>query len=115
MLARENRLISADDFRATMRTGRKTVSANLVTYTKQTETGLPAKFGFVVAKTVGNAVVRNSVKRRLRAIARNELANFSTNWMIVVRALETAGSASFDQLNQELSTAVKTASDRSTK
>lgn len=115
MLARENRLISADDFRTTMRTGRKTVSANLVTYTKQTESGLPAKFGFVVAKTVGNAVVRNSVKRRLRAIARNELTNLSTNWMIVVRALETAGSASFDQLNQELSTAVRTASDRSTK
>ena len=112
MLARENRLTSAEDFRTTMRTGRKIASANLVTYTKQTETGLPAKFGFVVAKTVGNAVTRNSVKRRLRAIAKAELTTLPPSWMIVVRALETAGSASFDQLNQELSTAVKAASDR---
>ena len=112
MLARENRLISAEDFRTTMRTGRKIASANLVTYAKQTESGLPVKFGFVVAKTVGNAVTRNSVKRRLRAIARTELTKLPPSWMIVVRALETAGTASFDQLNQELSTAVKAASDR---
>ncbi|MFM6963226.1 MAG: ribonuclease P protein component [Micrococcales bacterium] len=109
MLARENRLVSADDFRTTMRTGRKTASANLVTYTKRLETSIPAKFGFVVAKSVGNAVVRNSVKRRLRAIARTELTKIPNNWMVVVRALDTAGSATFNQLNQELSAAVNAA------
>ena len=29
------------------------------------------KFAFVVSKKVGNAVIRNKVKRRLRAISRN--------------------------------------------
>ena len=115
MLARENRLVSADDFRTTMRTGRKTVSTNLVAYAKKLDSGIPVKFGFVVAKSVGNAVVRNSVKRKLRAIARTEIAKVPTNWMIVVRALDTAGSATFEQLQQELSAVVKTAADGSVK
>lgn len=110
MLARENRLISADDFRTVMRTGKKQVSTHLVTYLK-TDSGTSVQFGFVVAKTVGNAVTRNLVKRRLRALARTQLPQISPGSKIVVRALDQAGTATFEQLEQELSQAVKTVRD----
>lgn len=115
MLARENRLLTADDFRTTMRTGRKTASANLVTYFTRIDEPKAARFGFVVAKTVGNAVQRNLVKRRLREISRPLVAQIPTGWMFVVRALETAKQAPFSQLQEELSKAVSTALDRGSK
>ena len=112
MLARENRLTTAEDFRVAMRSGRKIASSNLVTYTKQTDSGLPPKFGFVVSKAVGNAVTRNLVKRRLRAISRQILGIAPKGLILVARALEGAATARFDQLQKELANAVTTVADK---
>lgn len=49
--------------------------------------------GFVVPKAVGGAVVRNRVKRRLRHLARTELARTPAGTQLVVRALPAAASA----------------------
>jgi ribonuclease P protein component len=56
-----------------------------------------------VAKSVGGAVTRNLVKRRLRAIAKELLQTNppTTGFSIVVRALEGASTATFDQLKSE--------------
>lgn len=108
LLARENRLLKADDFRSTMKTGRKLASDHLVTYIQRDESLAHPRFGFIVAKSVGGAVTRNLVKRRLRAIARELLqSDLSTNSLsIVVRALEGASVASFDQLKSEFLSSV---------
>ena len=110
MLARENRLLTADDFRSTMKSGRKFASNHLVTYLKGNDSQAPSRFGFVVAKTVGGAVSRNLVKRRLRAVARELLAEFSpsVSVSIVVRALEGSASLDFETLKSEFSTSVRT-------
>jgi ribonuclease P protein component len=101
VLARENRLVTADDFRTTTKSGRKFASTHLVIYLNQTDAHTP-RFGFIVAKTVGNAVVRNLVKRRLRAIARATIANQPTiGCSVVVRAQASAATASFEDLQQE--------------
>lgn len=75
MLARENRLQKAEHFRAAMKQGRKVSADHLIIYLKRDEAQPYARFGFVVAKTVGGAVKRNLVKRRLRAIAREVLTD----------------------------------------
>lgn len=43
--------------------------------------------GFVVSKAVGNAVVRNRVKRRLRAVVSHRIDQLPEGGRLVVRAL----------------------------
>lgn len=64
--------------------------------------GFPPRVGFVVSKAVGNAVVRNRTKRRLRAIMSGELAGIPAGVDVVVRAQPAASSASFEELTETL-------------
>ena len=61
--------------------------------------------GFVVSRGVGNAVVRNRVRRRLRHLVRDRLPELSAQpfaAVIVVRALPDAAGASYDELRRDL-------------
>ena len=65
-----------------------------------------ARVGFVVSKAVGNAVVRNRVKRRLRHLAGEQLGRLEAlpgSAMLVVRALPAAATASHAELGADLS------------
>ena len=53
----------------------------------------PTQVGFVVGRTVGNAVTRNRVRRRLRHLAAAELARTAEPVHVVVRALPQAATA----------------------
>ena|SRR5689334_10539093 len=50
--------------------GRKVTTAAFVLQARGRDDGGPARVGFTVSKKVGNAVERNRVRRRLRAIVR---------------------------------------------
>jgi len=58
--------------------------------------------GFVVAKSVGSAVIRNRVKRRLRHLMRERINTLPSGSMLVIRALPAAGSATSRDLAGEL-------------
>ena len=62
----------------------------------------PARVGFVVSKAVGNAVVRNRVKRRLRALSQSSLAELPGSSVLVVRALPPAADATSAELGVDL-------------
>lgn len=62
--------------------------------------GSPARFGFVTSKAVGNAVVRNTAKRRMRALAQVSIDSSLGSVDIVVRVLPDAAQADFTQLRQ---------------
>jgi ribonuclease P protein component len=66
--------------------------------------------GFAVSKAVGGAVVRNRVKRRLRAIVAAELPSLMGGAHVVVRALPVAGAASFAVLASDVRSALAAAS-----
>ena len=57
-----------------------------------------SRFCFVTGKRVGNAVVRNRVKRRLREVVRNSAA--APGWDTVLIARKEAGGADFKQLER---------------
>jgi ribonuclease P protein component len=69
----------------------------------------PARAGFVVSKAVGNAVVRNRVRRRLRHLVRDRLASLPPGAMLVVRALPAAATASATVLAADLDAALAAA------
>ena len=57
-----------------------------------------SRFGFLVSKRIGNAVVRNRVKRRLREVVR--LTPVKPGWDAVFIARHDINQADFQQLKQ---------------
>ena len=53
--------------------GRKTATHGLVLQALSRDDSAPARIGFTVTKKIGNAVVRNRTRRRLKEAARLEL------------------------------------------
>ncbi|MDX6259426.1 MAG: ribonuclease protein component [Kribbellaceae bacterium] len=66
----------------------------------------PARVGFVVNKAVGNAVLRNRVHRRLRAVMAAQLPGLPAGSLTVVRALPPSGSSSFEELVDDVQAAL---------
>jgi ribonuclease P protein component len=58
--------------------------------------------GFVVGRSVGNAVTRNRVKRRLRHLVRERLSSLPESALVVVRALPEAADAAYTDLARDL-------------
>ena len=106
MLARANRLVTADDYRNTVRRGRRSGTGNTVIYLlRRSSTGGP-RFGFIVSKAVGNAVTRNLIRRRLKSVCRS-LISEQADVDVVVRALPSARDATWNELEHEVTTAVR--------
>ncbi len=63
---------------------------------------IPPRVGLVVSKAVGNAVIRNLVKRRLRHLVREHIASLPGRSMLVVRAQPPAAATSYAELGAEL-------------
>jgi ribonuclease P protein component len=101
-LRRRNEFSSA--IRAGRRAGRGGLVVHLVTPTATADT--PARAGFIVSKAVGNAVVRNRVRRRLRHLVRDRLDQLPSGSELVVRVLPAATGRSYQQLGADLDAAV---------
>lgn len=106
MLARANRLVSADDYRSVLRRGRRISGVGTVVSIVTTGPERTARFGFVVSRKVGNAVNRNRVRRRMKAVAGELIATGTTGVDVVVRALPTVTALDWPALRSELRDAV---------
>ncbi|MDE8667783.1 ribonuclease P protein component [Pseudarthrobacter sp. H3Y2-7] len=112
MLATRNRLRTATDFSTTVRSGVRNGRRNVVLYAAALTADEPSRIGFIVSKGVGNAVVRNRVKRRLREAAAGSLSEYGTGFAIVVRALPASADASWDQLLADYRSALESTTSR---
>ncbi|UZN03369.1 ribonuclease P protein component [Cellulomonas sp. S1-8] len=112
MLPAAHRLRRSADFQQTVRRGARGGRDTLVVHlTTATDPGPPA-VGLVVSRAVGNAVTRNRVKRRLRALVAARLDAMPAGALLVVRAQPAAASASSDELARDLDGAVEAAGRR---
>ena len=111
MLAAAQRMRRSADFAATIRGGRRAGRGTVVVHLLLDEPALAstARAGFVVSKAVGNAVVRNQVRRRLRHLVRPLLSDLPAGSSLVVRALPAAAGASFATLGADLEAALAAA------
>jgi ribonuclease P protein component len=115
VLPTENRLRRREDFATAVRRGRRAGRPLLVVHLRSGATDphapgesvSPTRAGFVVSKSVGGAVVRNQVKRRLRHLLRDRLLALPPGSLVVVRALPGAGDADYEQLARDLDAALQ--------
>ncbi|MGW0216119.1 ribonuclease P protein component [Micromonospora chokoriensis] len=129
MLAAAQRLRRSTDFAAAVRGGRRAGRGAVVVHltvpviadpstatspepvrdNSAEQLSVPSRAGFVVSKAVGNAVTRNRVRRRLRALVRERLVDLPSGSTLVVRALPAAAQASYPRLATDLDAALAVA------
>jgi ribonuclease P protein component len=102
VLAADHRLRDSESYRRTVRAGRRAGSSTLVVHLAPSARPGPARIGFVVDRSVGNAVTRNQVKRRLRHLVRSLLELLPPGTDLVVRARPSAAGLSSAELGAEL-------------
>ncbi len=116
MLPAGARLRRSADFTATLRASRATRSDHMLVLHAALPTAAmgadqvaatpPARIGFVVPRTVGPAVTRNRVRRRLRHLLRDRLERLPAGSRFVVRVLPPAAAAPYPALAAALDRAL---------
>jgi ribonuclease P protein component len=104
VLPAESRMRHRAEFELTVRRGSRAGRALLTGHllVRADESAQPPRVGFVVSKAVGNAVVRNKVRRRLRSVLRGYLPTLPGGSLLVVRAHPQAAAARQADLAAEL-------------
>lgn len=60
------------------------------------------RFGFIISKQVGTAVIRNTVRRRLKAVCAAALPSVPQGTDVVIRALPSSATAEFTDLEADV-------------
>lgn len=87
----------------------------VITVARRSADAVPApeaRVGFAVSRAVGNAVVRNRVQRRLRALLAERIGTFAGDVDVVVRALPPSAQASYADLAGAVDAALDTVARR---
>lgn len=104
------RLKSHSDFVAVLKRRRKVSCRDFIVHyavrdgsaTHGHVTAHDRRLGLAVSKAVGNAVVRNGVKRRFRVLARCHESHLPEGVDVVLRAKPSAAKASFHMLDEQM-------------
>lgn len=106
MLAKAFRLRQRRDFSRAYQRGRSLVCPAFVLYGRRSGNPTP-RVGFSVSKKVGNAVVRNRIKRRFRHAAHQRLDRFRPGWDYVFVVRKAAENYPFAKLGRDLDQALR--------
>jgi ribonuclease P protein component len=110
------RMTRSTEFGATVSHGMRAAQPDLVVHAVRSvndTSGDGPRIGLVVAKSVGNAVQRHRVARRLRHVARTLIDELDPADRIVIRALPSSRHAISARLQQELRAALRRTRARS--
>jgi ribonuclease P protein component len=102
---KRTRLTHSPEFERVYRQGTAYRSRLLSVHAFPNDLGSP-RLGLSVSRKVGNAVVRNSVRRRLREIFRLAMPEISSGVDLVVTARPAAAEADFETLRKEFARAL---------
>jgi ribonuclease P protein component len=118
VLKPEHRLRRSEEFASTMRRGKRAARSRVVVHVDaarrarhevgEDEREAP-RIGFVVSRSVGGAVVRNRVRRRLRHLMADRLAEVPAGACVVVRARPGAATSTNSALARDLDGAISAA------
>lgn len=109
MLPRRHRLTSRLDFHHVFTSPR--VSVHHVFFSLSAHKCSPGekvtKIGFIVNKTVGSAVTRNTVKRKLRGVIHRRFSELPAVDFLIIRAKPAINSATSRQLDEAMSASIQ--------
>ncbi|WP_445167831.1 ribonuclease P protein component [Mycolicibacterium sp. Dal123E01] len=112
MLPAQFRMTRSAEFGATIKHGVRAAQPDLVVHARRdAESAEGPRIGLVVAKSVGNAVQRHQVSRRLRHAARTVLPDLTPDERVVIRALPSSSRALSARLEQQLRTGLRRTHD----
>ena len=97
-----HRLRRNGDFRFIFAKGNSVANRLYVLYVIRKDRSRPSRVGFSVSKKVGNAVVRNRVKRLMREIVRKRLWLFEDGYDLVIIARKGAAEAGYMESETQL-------------
>lgn len=100
-MKKENRLTRQEDFRAVYKNGRLIFGRYLAAHFLPIDND-EIKIGISVSKKVGNAVIRNRIKRRIRDIISKLITELPPKHHIIIGAKVRSKDASYDQLKRDL-------------
>ncbi|MFT4549079.1 MAG: ribonuclease P protein component [Verrucomicrobiales bacterium] len=100
-LPRPMRLRSRSDFQRSRKEGKSYAGRFLVVSVLRDPEALPLRFGIILTKKVGNAVARNHVRRRIRALLSEYGERMVPGYRLVIIGRYTAPSASFEALEKD--------------
>lgn len=70
-------------------------------------TAKAARFGFIANRQLGGAVVRNRVRRQLKAICADAASELEAGTEIIIRVFPETRNASFAELKEEITALLK--------
>lgn len=95
------RLTRASEFASVRQKGESITGRYFILGYLQTAEPMPARVGIITTKRLGNAVVRNRVRRRLREVTRVNRSRLGTGLWLVLVARKAVIDATFAQIQQE--------------
>jgi ribonuclease P protein component len=105
---RNYRLTSSSDFQRVRREGKS--YAHPLAILVVSPNGLKeSRFGVTAGRAVGNAVLRNRAKRRLRAALQEHMTNVKPGWDIILIARSQLPQAKWQEIRETLATLLRRA------
>jgi len=101
MFSKRFRIQKSKDYANAYKLGKKKIGRYIVVFVWENQYE-NHRFGIVTSKKTGKAVVRNKIKRRLRAILESSSTNIKGHYDIVIVARYNIGEASFDHLKKDM-------------
>jgi ribonuclease P protein component len=105
MLPIQNRLLHRRDFSVVYQCGirRNAAALGLRAYLRHRNTALPSRVGFSISQKVSkHAVVRNRIKRQLRAAFRQLLPSLRDGWDLIIVVRSEALQCDYPKFLQQL-------------
>jgi ribonuclease P protein component len=94
-------LVCRKDFQAAYQAGRRRAGQYAVVFCRRRESGI-TRFGMSAGRSLGNAVERNRIRRRVREVVRLHQREIASGWDIVIQPRRSVGRAPFVTLEKEL-------------
>ncbi len=103
MLPAQYRMTRSAEFGATVKHGVRAVQPDLVVHVRRDDVDPEGpRIGLVIAKSVGTAVQRHQVARRLRHVAKAVIPELDPSERVVIRALPGSSRAISARLERQL-------------